>query len=77
MNIDQFNVSENCRHELQRVGVLDVEEIVEFLEEQSKGQAMIQAGWLKYFSEIVEQMKLLGLWSESMEQTWPEDSMRL
>jgi hypothetical protein len=76
MKLDEFNVSQECRHELARVGFATVEEIVEFLEEQAQGHAMIKAGWLKCFDEIVEQLKLLNLWSETMEQAWSEDFMK-
>jgi hypothetical protein len=73
MNIDEFNVSERCRYELKRVGVTTVEDIVEFLEGQADGPAMIRAGWLKHFEEIVNELKSLNLWSETLENTWPND----
>jgi hypothetical protein len=76
VNIDEFNVSHECRHELVRVGFATVEEVVEFLEEQAQGHALIQAGWIKCFDEIIEQLKLLDFWSEMMEQAWPEDIMK-
>jgi hypothetical protein len=49
---------------------------VEFFEEQAQGHAMIKAGWLKCFDQIVKQLKLLNLWSETMEQAWSEDFMK-
>lgn len=70
MHIEDFNVSEECRSELKRVGFITVEDVVEFLEEQAKGQAMIRAGWLKCFDEITKQLKVLNLWSKTLEQTW-------
>lgn len=76
VKIDELNVSRECRHELTKVGFTTVEEIADFLEQQAKGDATIRAGWLSYFVDIVEQLKLLGLWSETMEQAWPEDIMK-
>lgn len=71
MRVEEFGVSENCMHELKRVGFTSVEEIVIFLEQQAKGRAMIEAGWLKCFDEIVNQLKLCDFWSPELEDAWP------
>ena len=71
MRIEDFGVSGDCLTELKRVGVADVEDIAEFFEQIAIGQPMFEAGWLKCWDEIVYQLKVLGFWSEKMEQTWP------
>ena len=71
MTIDDFNVSEDCRLRLREVGFTAVEEIVEFLEQQAISRGMSAGRWVSCFDEIVEQIKLLGLWSDILEQGWP------
>lgn len=64
IHIDKFNVSEECRKSLKQVGFTYAEEIAEFLLNNLGKGAMINARWVKYYKEIVQQLDLLGLWSE-------------
>lgn len=73
MTIDEFSVSEECRHQLKRAGFTEVEQIVFFLEQMAIGQPMIRAGWIQYFDELIEALKELDLWSQTMERVWPSD----
>ncbi len=70
VKVENFKVSTRCIGELKRVGVTAVEEIVEFLEAYQHG-TMIEAGWLKCFDEIIDELRNLGLWSEELERKWP------
>lgn len=73
MTIDEFNVSEECRFQLKRVGFREVDDLVELLERAAKGQLRISARWIRHFDEIIEELKNLGLWTETMEQAWQSD----
>jgi hypothetical protein len=73
MRIEDFGVSEECLTELKRVGVMDVEDIAQFFEQIAIAQPTFEAGWLKYWDEIVNQLKVLGYWAERMGQTWPSN----
>jgi hypothetical protein len=71
MNIEDLGVDTKCLAELRRVGFTEVEEIVEWLEDQVQGRAMIRAGWMKCFSDVVKRLKHYGFWSDELEQAWP------
>lgn len=68
MRIEDLNIGEECLGKLRRAGVTRVEEIVEFLEASVGTGASTEIVWGgKCFDEVVDKLKLMGLWSE------PED----
>ena len=68
--IDDFNISDECYKRLKRAAFTYVEEVVEFLTDNDYTIMLFQP-WLLCFDEMAVQFKLLGLWSETIEQNWP------
>ncbi|MBX3084175.1 MAG: hypothetical protein KF716_21250 [Anaerolineae bacterium] len=73
MKIEDFGARAECLDALKRSGFTNVEEVVEFLEMLGSPPASTISGrWIKYFPEIVQQLKVRGFWTQKLESYWPD-----
>ena len=71
MEIDNFQVSEDCRAKLKSAAFTSVEEIVEFLDNHW-GAFPIESQWIlsNCFEEILDQMKIIGIRLKHEGENW-------
>lgn len=72
MNLDELNISEDCRMRLARVGIRETEDLPSFASAIKSGSE-IKLG-IKCWDEIIAVLEKMGLWTYPDDQPNPESS---